>query len=312
MLWRLVGRRLIQLLISLFAVITLTFFLMKAIPGNPFLQEQAIPQEILDAMMHHYGFDKPIFVQYLTYLKKVVTFSLGPSFKFEGWSVNQIIYDGFPISLCLGVCALSLSITFGILLGTLSALYRGKWQDHFFMVLAVLGISTPSFILATLLQYLFAMKLSILPIARWGGISHLVLPVISLSALPTAFIARLVKTNMIETLEQDYITMAKAKGLSTIKIVWHHVLKNSILPVLSYIGHISASIMTGSFVIEKIFGIPGLGSWFVGSIINRDYTVIMGITVFYSSFLMLCIFIVDILYMLIDPRINRSVKSLHG
>lgn len=279
---------------------------MKLLPGNPFLQEQAIPKEILNAMMDHYGLNDPILTQYISYLKQVYTFSLGPSFKYEGWMVNDIIQAGFPISLCIGGCALVISITCGIALGSLSALFKGKWQDYFVMLIAVLAISTPNFIFASLLQYVFAMKLSWLPLARWGGISHLILPALSLSSLPTGFIARLVRTNMIEVLHQDYIMMARAKGLSSLRILFSHVLRNALMPVFSYIGHISASILTGSFVIEKIYGIPGLGNWFVSSVINRDYTAIMGLTIFYSTFLMLSIFVTDIIYMIFDPRIYRS------
>lgn len=301
---RLIIKRLLNVVIALFMVATLTFVLMKSIPGDPFQQEQAIPEEILEAMHRHYGLDQPIFSQYLSYLKRLATFSLGPSFKYEGRDVNGIIAEGFPISATLGISALFLSISFGVIIGSLSALYRGKWQDSALMIVAVLGISTPSFILATILQYLFSMKLNWFPIARWGTLSHIILPAISLAAIPTAFIARLIRTNMVEVLEQDYILTAKAKGLSSFQIITRHVIKNSMLPVITYIGHISATIMTGSFVIEKIFGIPGLGNWFVSSIANRDYTMIMGITMFYSTFLMLSICIVDIVYIIIDPRIN--------
>jgi oligopeptide transport system permease protein len=305
---RLILKRLFNLLSALFVVATLTFFLMKAIPGNPFQQEQMIPEEILKSMNHHYGLDRPLFEQYLSYLKKIFTLSLGPSFRYEGRSVNQIIWDGFPISLLLGSMALSISIFMGILLGSLSAFYKGKWQDQAFTFLSVLGISIPSFVLATLLQFIFAIKLNFFPIARSGTLSHMILPAFSLAALPTAFIARLIRSSMIEVLSQDYIWMAKAKGLSSFNLMRRHVLKNSSLPALSYIGHLSASVLTGSFVIEKIFAIPGLGHTFVSSITNRDYTLIMGITLFYSGFLMICICIVDIIYLIIDPRVRRSYE----
>ncbi|MCF7853100.1 MAG: ABC transporter permease [Simkaniaceae bacterium] len=302
---RFVLKRLFNLIVALFFVATLTFFLMRAIPGDPFVQDQAIPKEVLDAMHRHYGLDQPIWIQYLTCLKKLVTFSLGPSFKYEGRTVNEIIASGFPISFTLGLTALVVSISSGILFGSIAAVFRGKWQDRLFMIIAVLGVSIPNFVIATLLQYLFAIKFPLFPIARWGDISHMVLPTLSLSALPTAFIARLIRANMIEILEQDYIIMARAKGLSQRQIIFHHVFKNALLPVITYIGHISAGILTGSFIIEKIFGIPGLGNWFVSSISSRDYTMIMGITMFYSSFLMITIFIVDIIYYLLDPRIGK-------
>ena len=172
------------------------------------------------------------------------------------------------------------------------------------MIVAVIGISVPNFIMATFLQYIFAMKLDVFPVARWGGVAHTILPALSLAALPTAFIARLTRANMVEVLEQDYVQTALSKGLSTRQVVLKHVLKNSLLPVITYISPLSSAILTGSFIVEKIFGIPGLGGWFVTSITNRDYTVIMGVTMFYSALLMVCVFLVDLLYTLLDPRIQ--------
>jgi oligopeptide transport system permease protein len=238
-------------------------------------------------------------------LKGLAAGELGPSFKYQGRSANDIIGEGFPISFTLGLEAIALAIFLGILLGTWAALKRGRWQDHLTMIWAVLGISVPSFILATFLQYLFAMKLDLLPVARWGGLAHSILPALALSALPTAFIARLTRANMVEVLQQDYILTAKSKGLTGFQIVFRHVLRNTLLPVVSYLGPLSAAVLTGSFVVEKIFGIPGLGQWFVLSVTNRDYTLIMGLTIFYSAILMASVFIVDILYCLIDPRIKN-------
>lgn len=299
----------VYLLFTLFLVITLTFFLMKAIPGDPFMQEQAIPEEILKSLHAHYGLDQPLYIQYGKYLKGILTWNLGPSFKYEGRTINDIIRDGFPVSALLGLFALVLAIFWGILWGSIAANYRGKWQDRMAMVVAVLGMSIPSFILATLCQYLFAIKLHLLPIARWGTFSHMILPAIALSAFPTAFIARMTRASMIEVLEKEYILAARAKGLSTFIIWKNHVLKNSILPIVSYIGTLFANVITGSFVVEKIFGIPGLGSWFVSSITNRDYTIILGLTVFYSAILMATIFLVDILYYLIDPRVKSKAAN---
>lgn len=294
------------LAVSLFLVASVTFVLMKAIPGDPFLQEQAIPEEILKSMYAHYGLDQPWYKQYVKYLKGLLTWNLGPSFKYEGRTVNDIIREGFPVSMLLGLETLCLSIALGLSLGALAAVYRSQWQDHLAMVIAVIGISVPNFILASLLQYLFAMKLGWLPVARWGSFAQSILPALSLSALPTAYIARLTRSNMVEVLEQDYITAAKAKGLTKMQILWRHVLKNSLLTVVTYLGPLSGNILTGSFVIEKIFGIPGLGSWFITSVTNRDYTVIMGVTIFYSIVLMLSIYLVDILYYFLDPRIKES------
>lgn len=290
-------------------VITLTFALMQIIPGDPFTQEKAVPEEILKAMYHHYGLDQPWYVQYWNYLKGICTFDLGPSFKYQGRSVTEIIREGFPVSMALGLEALTLSVFFGIGLGSLAALKYLKWQDHFFMVIAVLGISVPSFILATFLQYLIAMKLDLLPVARWGGFDHSILPALALSALPTAFIARLTRSNMAEIMQQDYINTAKSKGLGSFQIVFRHALRNALLPIITYLGPLTTAILTGSFAVEKIFGIPGLGQWFVMSITNRDYTVIMGTTVFYSAILMVCVFVVDLLYCIVDPRIQLMHKK---
>ncbi len=294
------------LVATLFAVITLTFVLMKAIPGDPFMQEQAIPEEILASLHAHYGLDQPLHVQYFRYIKGILTWDLGPSFKYEGRTINDIIREGFPISATLGMFSLMLALFWGILWGSVAAFYRGKWQDRTAMVIAVLGMSVPSFIMATFCQYVFAMKLSLLPIARWDSFAHAILPAIALSAFPMAFIARLTRASMVEVLEKEYILTAKAKGLSNIAIWKRHILKNSLLPVISYVGTLFANIITGSFVVEKIFGIPGLGAWFVNSITNRDYTIILGLTVFYSGLLMITMFLVEFIYYLLDPRIKSK------
>lgn len=297
------------LLFSLFIVATLTFVLMQAIPGDPFTQEKAVPEEILKAMYHHYGLDQPWYVQYGRYIKGLITFDLGPSFKYQGRTVTEIISEGFPVSLMLGSEALLLAILMGIGMGSLAALNHFRWQDNMAMVLAVVGISVPSFILATFLQYIFSMKLDLLPVARWGTFAHSILPSLSLAALPTAFIARLTRANLIEVLQQDYILTAKSKGLGQFRILFGHALRNALLPVITYLGPLTTAVLTGSFAVEKIFGIPGLGQWFVMSITNRDYTVIMGTTVFYSAILMTAVFIVDLLYCLIDPRIKLKGSS---
>jgi len=298
------ARKFILLILSLFIVATATFFLMQAAPGDPFMQEQAIPEEIMKSMYAHYGLDQPWYIQYVKYLKGLITWDLGPSFKYEGRTVNDIITEGFPVSFILGIEAIFISLFIGIILGTIAAVKRSKWQDNMAMIFAVIGISVPNFIMATFLQYLFAMKMDLLPVARWGTFDHSILPALSLAALPTAFIARLTRSNMVEVLEQDHVQTAKSKGLSTCQVVCRHVLKNSLLPVLTYLGPLASAVLTGSFIVEKIFGIPGLGGWFVNSITNRDYTVIMGVTVFYSTILMLIVLMIDVLYTLIDPRIR--------
>lgn len=295
------------LLASLFAVATLTFFLMHAIPGDPFVQERAVPEEILKALYKHYGLDQPLYVQYGRYLKGLLTFDLGPSFKYQGRTVGEILGEGFPVSLILGLEALLVALSIGLILGIVAALKHTRWQDHLAMVTGVIGISVPSFILATFLQYLLAMKLDFFPVARWGSFHQTILPALSLSALPMAFIARLTRASMVEVLQQDYIKTAKCKGLNTFHVIVRHVMRNALLPVITYLGPLTATVFTGSFAVEKIFGIPGLGQWFVMCITNRDYTVIMGTTVFYSALLMLSVFMVDILYCFIDPRIRKEI-----
>ncbi|NDE83132.1 MAG: ABC transporter permease [Chlamydiia bacterium] len=307
-----ITKKCILFVLSLFIVTTATFFLMHAIPGDPFTQDKAIPEEILKAMYQHYGLDRPLFFQYLSYLKGLAIGDLGPSFKYQGRTVNEIIAQGFPVSLTLGLEALFISIGAGISIGAIAAWKYQHWQDHLMMLVAILGLSIPSFIFATFLQYLLAMKLDLFPIARWGSFSHTILPAISLAVLPTACIARLTRSNMIEIFQYDYIQTAKAKGLNSAMIITRHVLRNALLPVITFLGPVTASILTGSFAIEKIFGIPGLGQWFVLSITNRDYTVIMGTTIFYSAILMFCVFVVDLLYCIIDPRIKlEDTKTSH-
>jgi oligopeptide transport system permease protein len=278
---------------------------MHTVPGDPFLEDQAIPEEILQALQRHYGLDKPLYMQFFTYLKDILFFDLGPSLKYQGRSVNEIIFEGFPVSFMLGMESLTIAIIGGLSLGSLASFYHLRLQDKFILSFLVLGISIPSFILGTFLQYIFAIKLDLFPVARWGTLSHTILPSFTLALFPMVFIARLTRSNMIEVLQQDYILTARAKGLSYPMIIWRHTIRNAIIPVVAYLGPLIATILTGSFVVEKIFGIPGLGQWYVISITHRDYTVIMGTTIFYSALLMLCIFISDCLYCWIDPRIHE-------
>ena len=302
-------RKMFVLFLSLFLISSLTFFLMKAVPGSPFVDEREIPEEVLQSLNRHYGLDKPWYVQYGKYIKGLITCDLGPSLRYEGTTVSGIIKEGFHVSFLLGIQALLISLFLGILIGTFAATHRGKWQDHLCTLLSIIGISAPGFIIATILQFVFAMKLDLFPIARWGSFSHTLLPSFSLAAFPIAFIARLTRSKMIEELGQDYVQTARSKGLSEKKVIFKHVLKNSLLPVITYLGPLSSSVLTGSFIIEKIFGIPGLGGWLVKSIANRDYTLIMGITVFYSSILLIIVFLVDIAYTWVDPRIRINSKG---
>lgn len=302
-------RKLAYACLSLLVAATLTFLLMKWIPGDPFQQEQALPTAIYQALRDHYGLNDTWFNQYLRYLKQAFTFDLGPSFIHQGKSVTSIIKESMPISAALGIQALALAIPVGILLGTWAALKQNRWQDHFTMILSVIGISMPSFILATMLQYFFAIKLELLPLARWGSFAQTILPTLSLAALPMAFITRMVRSKMIDELQQDYIKTARAKGIPFAIIIFKHALRNTLVPVFSYLGQLAAHILTGSFIVEKIFSIPGLGYWFIMSVLNRDYTLIMGITIFYCAVLLVIMFIVDIACMLLDPRIAHSLRE---
>src|SRR5699024_2226889 len=307
---RFIVQRVIFSIISLFIIVSATFFLMKAVPGNPISNENDdIPQEILEAMLDHYGLNDPLHIQYVNYLKSVVTWDLGPSYTYKGTTVNEIINSGFPVSFILGMTALVIGVSGGLILGIVSALNHNRMTDYMAMIVAVIGISVPNFILAALLQYVFAIKLGWLPVAKWGSPNQIILPSLALAALPLAFVARLTRSSMLEVLSENYIKTAKSKGIKQSVITVKHALRNAILPVITYIGPLAVSILTGTFVIEKIFGIPGLGSHFVMSIMNRDYTVIMGTAVFYSVLLLGVILLVDLSYGIIDPRIKFSNKK---
>lgn len=297
------------ILISLFFIVTITFALMQMAPGGPFASERKLPPKIEAQMNEIYGLNDPIHVQYFDYLTRIAKWDFGPSFKYVGQSVNDIISRSFPYSLLLGMEAILLAVSIGVFLGVIAALYHNRFGDYTAMIIAVLGISVPSFILATILQYIFAAKLQMFPIAKFDSFAHSVLPAIALATTPLAFIARLMRSSMLDVLNSDYIKTAKAKGLSGRITIYRHGIRNAILPVVSYLGPLVASILTGSFIIEKIFAIPGLGNEFVESITNRDYTVIMGTTVFFSVILLFSILIVDIIYGLIDPRIKVAGKE---
>lgn len=298
--------RFIHMLISLFVLISATFFLMKAIPGDPFTSEKAIPQQIKDRIYAQYNLDKPVFEQYGLYLKDILQGDLGISMKMVNQKVTDIIAQTFSASLRLGVVAIIVAVIVGVLLGMLAALYHRKLIDNIAMVLAVLGIAVPSFVVASLLQYLLAYHLKIFPVMGFNGPMNYFLPVMALTASPIAVIARLTRSSMLEVLNADYIKTAKAKGLGWMSILTRHVLRNGILPVVTYVGPMTANIITGSVVIEQIFGIGGIGKQFVQAINTRDYPIIMGITIFYGAILMVARFITDLAYVLIDPRIKLS------
>nr|MBP8036409.1 ABC transporter permease [Negativicutes bacterium] len=251
--------RIVSMLLVLWVIITVTFVLMHAIPGGPFTAEKALPEAVMKNIEARYRLNDPLPKQYVDYWANLLRGDLGPSFKYESRSVNEIIAEGFPVSAELGLVAVSLSVLIGIPAGMAGALYQNRWPDHLVMLLATVGISVPSFILATLLIFCFALWLRILPAAMWGAPEYVILPALALAGMPTAFIARLTRSSMLEVLAQDYIRTARAKGIAPFTILWRHALKNALLPVVTYLGPMIAAIFTGSFVIESIFAIPGLG-----------------------------------------------------
>ncbi|MDO3409199.1 ABC transporter permease [Saccharibacillus sp. CPCC 101409] len=303
---RYVTSKFLYTLLSLFILITATFFLMKAIPGDPFMSEKEVPAPIRARLEAQYGLDKPEIVQYVNYLGNILQGDLGISMKKLNQDVGHIIGQTFGVSLRLGLVAVVVSVIVGVGLGLLAALYHRKLIDNVTMVLAVLGMSVPSFVLASLLQYLLAFRLDLFHVTGLKGPLDYVLPVAALSAQPIAFIARLTRSSMLEVLHADYVKTAKAKGLKWPAILWKHVIRNGILPIVTYVGPMTANVITGSVVVERIFGIGGIGKVYVDSINNRDYTLIMGITLFYGIILMAARFITDIVYVLVDPRIKLT------
>lgn len=297
-------KRVFNAVLVLWVVITITFGLMHAIPGGPFTVEKSLPPVVLKSIEERYKLNDPLYKQYGDYLANLVQGDLGPSFKYPGRSVNDIIKDGFPVSFQLGMEAVLIAVIIGIPAGILAAVKQGKWQDHVVNFCTTLGVAVPSFVVAALLIYVLSTKLHLLPSAMWEGWQYQIMPALALSGMPMSFIARLTRSSMLDVLGQDYIKTARAKGLSRLTVLFKHALPNSLIPVITYIGPMTAGILTGSFVIESIFAIPGLGQYFVTSIYNRDYTVILGVTIFYSVIVIVLNMLVDLIYPLLDPRIK--------
>ena len=291
-------------LLTIWIVITITFFVMRAVPGGPFLGEKAISEAAKAALEAKYGMDKPLFQQYLTYLKDIVTrFDFGPSIKQRGRNVIDIIISGMKTSAKLGLAAAAIALVSGTVLGSVAALRRNKFIDRVIMVITTAFVSMPSFIMGTFLLLLFTVQLMLFPAngATKGG---LVLPIITLSLSPMANITRLTRSSMLDVLGQDYIRTAKAKGVSGVKIIFAHALKNALIPVITYCGPMIAYIVTGSLVVEQIFAVPGIGRAFVSSITDRDYTLIMGTTIVLAILIVVMNLVSDIMYKVIDPRIT--------
>ncbi len=299
-------RRLLLAVGTIFCIATVTFILMKLAPGDPFQDERGIPTECLTALRSFYGLDDPLHLQYFRYLKSVFSFDFGPSLKYPGQNVNDIIKDSFPISAILGLEALLLAIPAGILLGTFSALTSKSLYRHSTLTLAILGISLPGFVIASALQFFLAVHFPIFPIARWGSFSHTILPAIALAIGPACMIFRLLYASILEVVNQQYVHTAYVKGLQKSEIRIFHILKNALLPILSYLGPVTTNILVGSFVVERIFAIPGLGQWFVNGVTSRDYAIIGALTLFYSVILLAMHTLIDLLNIKLDPRMRTS------
>ncbi|MBI2756994.1 MAG: ABC transporter permease [Chloroflexi bacterium] len=301
---RFVAQRLVGLLLTLWVIVTITFLLMHAIPGDPFRGESRIPESVLKNIRAFYGTDQPLWEQYGRYLWNLVRGDLGPSFKNTGQSVNELIGDGAAVSAILGFQALIIALVFGLLLGIVSALRPGGLADGTAMLFGTVGVSVPGFVLAPILIQVLAVQAGWFPVATWGTWRHTVLPSLALSFLPMAYVARLVRSSLLETLGQDFVRTARAKGLRPWRVMTVHALRNSLIPLTTVLGPLIANIVVGSFVIEEIFGIPGTGKQLVRAIFERNYPVILGSAIYYSVVLLSLNLLVDIAYGVIDPRIR--------
>lgn len=304
-------KRIVYLILTLFIIVTTTFFLMKQLPGTPFDTERfsQLPVEQQQIVLEEYGLNDPIPVQYIKYIGNIITGDFGTSFLYKGQAVSTVIASRIQPSALIGLQAVLIGLGIGLTLGIVAAWKHNSGIDYFTMVMAVLGVSVPNFVMAALLQYFVALKWGLLPVAFWTGWENSILPSIALSFSATAMVARFIRTEMLDVLEQDYIITAKAKGLNQFKVLMRHAVRNSIIPVVTILGPIIVNLLTGSLAVENIFSIPGIGSLFVDSIKNNDYSTIMGITIFYSAFYIFVVLIVDLLYSLIDPRIRLSASE---
>lgn len=297
-------KRLGMMLIAMFMIILLTFVIMHSVPGSPFTNTKGVPEEVIAAMEAKYGLDQPYYVQFFSYLGGVLQGDFGPSYRYTGQTVNDFIDAGAPVSARLGLVTVVFVLAAAIPMGILAALKNGKWQDMLLMALATIGVTIPSFVIASLLIYVFSYMLNWLPTFGLDSWQGYILPVIALGGYSVSYIARLMRSSLLEVMGQDYIRTARAKGLTEFAVVAKHALRNALIPVVTVLGPTIAGLLTGSFVIERIFAIPGLGFYFVNSVSQRDYTTIMGMTIFYAAFLMAMVLLVDIFYCLIDPRIK--------
>ena len=300
-------KRICYMIITLFAVATITFFLMRSIPGDPLASmARTLPEQTKANYYAKYGLDQPLFTQYLMYMKGLVHFDLGESILYAGRSVTGEITRTSPISGMVGGTALIIGTLIGVVLGIIAALKKNRWPDYIVMFIAILGATIPVFVLASLMQYVFAVKLGWFPASGWGKPSNMVLPVIVMVFGSVATYARYIKSSMLDTLGQDYVLTARAKGLSERAVILKHVLRNSLLPAVTIFSSSVVGVFTGAFVTEKMFSIPGIGFYYVSSINSNDYTMIMGTTVFYAALFIIMQLVVDFAYMILDPRIRVS------
>ena len=297
-------KRVLLAILTLWVVITITFCLMHAIPGDPFSQEKRIQPEIMANLEAKYGLDKPLIEQYFVYMGNLIHGDFGTSFKYANRTVNSLIAQGAPVSFSLGGVACAFGILVGIVFGVISAINRGKFSDYLVIILSILCVSVPAFVFANLFQYAFGAKLQWLPVAGWEGPIYMLLPCLALCLRLIAYVARMMRTSMLDVLGQDYILTAKAKGLTDGQVIRRHTIRNAIMPVVSVAGTMIAGTLVGSFVIENIFNIPGMGKYLVDAVTDNDYTVVLGMTTFYAFVLVVITFIVDMLYVVIDRRVK--------
>ncbi len=297
-------KRIGMMIIAMFVIALLTFTIMHSIPGGPFANDRPVPEEVEAALNEKYNLDAPLHEQFIDYILGVMQGDFGPSYKYTGRSVNDFIADGFPVSAKLGGITIIFVLLASIPMGILAAVKNGKWQDMAIMALATIGVTIPSFVIASVLSYIFSFQLGWLPVFGLDTAAGYVLPVIALGGYSVSYLSRLMRSNLLEVMGQDYIRTARAKGLAEIQVIVKHALRNALIPIITVLGPTVASLMTGSFVVEKIFSIPGLGSFFVNSVAERDYTTIMGVTIFYAAFLMAMVIVVDVFYCIVDPRIK--------
>ncbi|MBI5836538.1 MAG: ABC transporter permease [Candidatus Eisenbacteria bacterium] len=303
---RFAARRLLLMVPTLWVIATLTFFMLRLAPGGPFLAERDIPKKAREAMSRRYGLDQPLGAQYLRFLGNAARLDLGPSYRRPALQVREILFQAFPVSLELGGLALGWALLTGGALGVLAAHRRNSWLDYLATSTSLLGVSIPNFVLGPLLVLVFSLRLYWFPPALWSGWDHKVLPVLTLSAVYTAYIARLTRAGMVETLGQDFVRTARAKGLSESRVVLAHALRPGLLPVVSYLGPATAGVVTGSVAVESIFAVPGLGRQLYTAAINRDYTVVLGAVLFYAALLLVLNLVVDLLYARLDPRVEEA------